>query len=281
METAEIVIYKDSQNADFQIEVKVMDENVWLNRQQIANLFNRDIKTIGKHIHNALKEELMSVPVIAKFATTASDGKTYQVEHYNLDMILSIGYRVKSQRGIQFRRWANEILKEYLLKGHLLYHRFERIEKKLFEHDQKFEFIINTGLKPSQGIFFDGQIFDAWQFVSQLIKEADHNIILIDNYIDESVLMLLSKRKPSVKATIFTSNITKQFQTDLNKHNQQYPATDLKQFTKSHDRFLIIDEKEVYHIGASLKDLGKRWFAFSKINLDANELIAKLEPLNP
>jgi len=258
LDKAEIVIYKDTQNTDFQIEVRVEDETVWLNRQQMAELFGRDIKTIGKHITNALREELKSIPVIAKFATTAADGKTYQVEYYNLDMILSVGYRVKSQRGVKFRRWANEILKEYLLRGHLLNYRFERIEKKLHEHDQKFELIINTGLKPAQGIFFDGLIFDAWQFVSQLIKEAKDTIILIDNYIDESVLMLFSKRNPGVKATIFTGKISKQLETDLKKHNQQYPPIELKYFTKSHDRFLIIDLKTVYHIGASLKDLGKK-----------------------
>lgn len=243
----------------------------------MADLFDRDIKTIGKHINNALGEELKSIPVIAKFATTASDGKTYQVEHYNLDMILSVGYRVKSQRGVQFRRWANDILKEHLLRGHLLNYRFEKIEKKLLEHDQKFDLIINTGLKPAQGIFFDGQIFDAWQFVSQLIKEATDTIILIDNYIDESVLMLLAKRNPGVKATIYTGNITKQLETDLKKHNQQYPPIELKHFTKAHDRFLIIDQKDVYHIGASLKDLGKKWFAFSRMLLDAEGILKKLE----
>ncbi len=191
-------------------------------------------------------------------------------------MILSVGYRVKSARGVQFRRWANEILKEYLLKGHLLNHRFERIENKLLEHDQKFEFIFKTGLKPNEGIFFDGQIFDAWQFVSGLIKEANKSIILIDNYIDESVLLLLSKRNPGVKATIYTSKISKQLETDLKTHNQQYPIIQLKHFTKSHDRFLIIDNKDIYHIGASLKDLGKKWFAFSKINLSASEMLNRL-----
>jgi hypothetical protein len=277
LDKAEIVIYKDTQNTDFQIEVRVEDETVWLNRQQMAELFGRDIKTIGKHINNALREELKSISVIAKFATTAADGKIYQVEYYNLDMILSVGYRVKSQRGVQFRRWANEILKEYLLRGHLLNYRFERIEKKLHEHDQKFELIINTRLKQAQGIFFDGQIFDAWQFVSQLIKEATETLVLIDNYIDETVLHLLSKRNQKVKATIFTANITKQLETDLKKHNQQYPRIELKRFSKSHDRFLIIDQKDIYHIGASLKDLGKKWFAFSKINLDAADLVKKLE----
>ena len=277
MHKAEIILYKDSQISDFQIEVRVEDETVWLNRQQMADLFSRDIKTIGKHINNALKEELKEIPVIAKFATTATDGKTYQVEHYNLDMILSVGYRVKSSRGIQFRRWANEILKDYLLKGQLLDHRFERIEKKLHEHDQKFDLLINTGLKPTQGIFFDGQIFDAWKFASDLIKSAENSIILIDNYIDESVLNLLTKRISGVSAKIFTGKITKQLEADLQKHNAQYPEIQIITFTKSHDRFLIIDQKDVYHIGASLKDLGKKWFAFSKINLEAAEILNKLE----
>ncbi len=239
---------------------------------------NRDIKTIGKHINNALREELQSIPVIAKFATTASDGKIYQIEHYNLDMILSVGYRVKSQRGILFRRWANNILKEYLLKGHVYNLRFEKIEKKLFEHEQKFDLIIKTGLKPTEGIFFDGQIFDALQFTAGLIKEAKHNIILIDNYIDETVLALLAKRNAGVSATIFSGKITKQLETDLLKHNAQYPAIEVKTFTKSHDRFLILDQETVYHIGASLKDLGKKWFAFSCINLNASEMINKLNP---
>lgn len=275
MEKAEIIIYKES-DSDFQIEVRLEDETVWLNRQQLSDLFNRDIKTIGKHINNALREELKSIPVIAKFATTASDGKTYQVEHYNLDMILSVGYRVKSQRGILFRRWANNVLKEYLLKGHVYDHRFEKIEKKLFEHDQKFDLIINTGLKPSEGIFFDGQIFDAWHFVSGLIKAAKQSIVLIDNYVDESVLLLMAKRKAGVSASIFTGTITKQLEADIQKHNAQYPPIQVKSFTRSHDRFLIIDKKDVYHIGASLKDLGKRWFAFSKINLNPDDIINKL-----
>jgi hypothetical protein len=275
MEKAEIIIYKES-DSDFQIEVRLEDETVWLNRQQLSDLFNRDIKTIGKHINNALREELKSIPVVAKFATTASDGKTYQVEHYNLDMILSVGYRVKSQRGILFRRWANTVLKEYLLKGHVYDHRFEKIEKKLFEHDQKFDLIINTGLKPNEGIFFDGQIFDAWHFVSGLIKEAKQSIVLIDNYVDESVLLLMAKRKAGVSASIFTGTITKQLEADIQKHKAQYPPIQVKSFTRSHDRFLIIDQKDVYHIGASLKDLGKRWFAFSKIDLNPDDIINRL-----
>jgi len=275
MNTNEIVIYQPN-NTITQFEVLVKDETVWLNRNQIADLFDRDVKTIGKHISNALAEELRSFSVVAKFATTATDGKTYQIAYYNLDMIISIGYRVKSARGIAFRIWANQILKDYLLKGYAVHQRFEKIEKKLLEHDQTFDLLIKTSLPPHEGIFYDGQIFDAYKFVSDLIKSATKSIMLIDNYIDESVLTLLSKRNSNVLATIYTASISKQLQLDLIKFNAQYSKIEVKTFSKSHDRFLIIDHAKVYHIGASLKDLGKKWFAFSKINLNANEIISKL-----
>lgn len=246
----------------------------------MALLFDRDVKTIGKHISNALKEELNSIPVVAKFATTAADGKKYQVEYCNLDMIISIGYRVKSKRGIQFRIWANKILKDYLLKGYAVNQRIMKIEddvRSLKTKVNDIDFQIKTNLPPHEGIFYDGQIFDAWQFVSNLIKAAKKSIVLIDNYIDESVLMLLAKRNPDVKATIFTGKINRQLKTDFEKFNAQYDEIEVKQFTKSHDRFLIIDEQSVYHIGASLKDLGQKSFAFSKICIDAQELYTKLE----
>ena len=280
MEQGEIVIYKAIDNADYQIEVRVENETVWLNRNQIALLFDRDVKTIGKHISNVLKEELRSVSVVAKFATTASDGKVYQVEYYNLDLIISVGYRVKSERGIQFRLWANKVLKEYLLKGYAANQRFERIENDvnyLKTKVQEFDFRIKTNLPPHEGIFYDGQIFDAHLFVSNLVKTADQSIILIDNYIDENVLALLSKKKTNVDATVYSANISHQLKLDLKRFNAQYPKIEIKQFSKSHDRFLIIDRQIVYHIGASLKDLGKKWFAFSKIELDAREMIEKLE----
>jgi hypothetical protein len=275
----EIIIYKSSENPDFQIEVRIEDDTVWLNRHQIAALFNRDIKTIGKHIANALLEELRSLTVVAKFATTAVDGKTYQVEYYNLDMIISIGYRVKSDRGIQFRIWANKILKEFLLKGYAVNQRLERIENDVFYLKKKvdeFDFQVKTNQPPTQGIFYNGQIFDAWQFVSNLITKASKSIILIDNYVDDSVLVLLTKRQPNVEVTIYTANISKQLELDLKRFNAQYSKINLVQFNKSHDRFLIFDGETVYHIGASLKDLGKKWFAFSKIQLDAGEMINKL-----
>lgn len=202
-----------------------------------------------------------------------------KVQYYNLDVIISVGYRVKSIRGTQFRIWANNILREYLLKGHVINHRLSRVEDEVNQikgQMHELEFKVQTSLPPNEGIFFDGQIFDAWQFVSQLIKDAKEAIVLIDNYVDESVLMLLSKRNPVVKATIFTGKVSKQLEIDLNKHNQQYPEIEVQLFTKSHDRFLIIDSKDVYHIGASLKDLGRKWFAFSKINLNPSELTNNL-----
>ena len=241
MEKAEIVIYKERNNTDFQIEVRVEDETVWLNRQQIALLFDRDVKTIGKHITNVLKEELNAISVIAKFATTATDGKVYQVEYYNLDMIISVGYRAKSQRGIQFRIWANSVLKEYLLKGYVINHRLEKIENNVYSLNKRldeFEFQLKTNLPPTEGIFYEGQIFDAYQFASDLIKSATKAIVLIDNYIDESVLTLLSKRKSEVTATIYTDSISKQLKLDLKRFNAQYPTVEVKTFTKSRHVFV-------------------------------------------
>jgi hypothetical protein len=281
LDKAEIIIFKaEVSQSDFQIEVRVKDETVWLTQAQMVNLFDATKQNISLHINNIFKEgELQPDSVVKEYLTTAADGKKYKTKFYNLDVIISVGYRVKSLRGTQFRIWANKILKEYLLKGHVVNHRLGRIEEevqKIKGRINEIEFTVQTNLPPNEGIFFDGQIFDAWQFVSQLIKDAKEAIVLIDNYVDESVLMLLSKRNPEVKATIFSNNITKQLDTDLQKHNQQYPSIELKRFSKSHDRFLIIDKKDVYHIGASLKDLGKKWFAFSKIKLDATELLQKL-----
>ena len=270
----EIIFYHPEESLE--LEVRLEDETVWLNRQQLSELFNRDIKTIGKHINNALKEELKDLPVVANFATTARDGKTYKMEFYNLDMILSIGYRVKSQSGIRFRIWANNVLKDYLLKGYAINQRIENIEAKLFEHDQKIDFFVKTSLPPVEGIFFDGQLFDAYKFAADLIRSARKSIVLIDNYIDENVLMLFTKRSPGVTVTIYTAQISKQLTLDLQRHNAQYAPVIIKQFKQSHDRFLLIDDKDIYHIGASLKDLGKKWFAFSKLNLDIKDIIQQI-----
>lgn len=280
MQQGEIVIYKTAGETNFQLEVRVEDETVWLTQAQMVELFNSTKQNISLHINNIFKEgELNKISTVKEYLTVQQEGKRKvkrKIALYSLDVIISVGYRVKSQRGTQFRIWANKILKDYLLKGYAINQRVENIEKKLNEHDHKIELLINTNLPPNEGIFYDGQIFDAYRFVSEIIKSATESIVLIDNYIDESVLTLFSKQKPNVNTTFFTSKITKQLQLDLKKYNAQYPKIEVKQFTKAHDRFLIIDKKTVYHIGASLKDLGKRWFAFSKIQLDAKEIISKL-----
>ena len=289
MNQNEIILYQPDNI--IKLEVKFENETVWLNRQQMSILFDRDVKTIGKHINNALKEELANFSVVAKFATTAQNPTvanfaTVQIEgnreilrnieYYSLDVILSVGYRVKSDRGIQFRIWANSVLKEYILKGYAVNQRFERIEHRVTETEKKIDFFVKTALPPTQGVFFDDQIFDAYTFASGLIKSAKKTIVLIDNYIDESVLLLFSKRAKNVKATIYTSTTSSQLQLDLQKHNAQYPPITIKAFTRSHDRFLFIDEN-VYHIGASLKDLGKRWFAFSKMEVEARVLLQNID----
>lgn len=274
MEQGEIILYQP--NDSLRLEVRLDGDNVWLNRSQLAELFDRDVKTIGKHINNALKEELDNVPVVAKFATTAADSKVYQTEHYNLDMVISVGFRVKSRRGVDFRRWANTILKEYMLKGYAINQRIEQLEKTVALHSEKIDFFVRTSLPPVEGIFFDGQIFDAYKFATDLIKTARKSLLLIDNYVDESVLLMLSKRNPGVSATIYTQKITPQLQLDLDKHNDQYPPINIRTYRNSHDRFLIVDDKEVYHIGASLKDLGKKMFAFSKLEIDPGLITDKL-----
>ncbi len=280
MQQGEIVIYKAFDSSEFQIEVRVEDETVWLTQTQMVNLFNATKQNISLHINNIFNEgELQRDSVVKEYLTTASDGKRYKTNFYNLDVIISVGYRVKSLRGTQFRIWANKVLKEYLLKGFVVNHRIEKIEKEVYSLNKRvdtFEFQIKTNLPPSEGIFFDGQIFDAYLFVSDIIKSAKKTIVLIDNYVDESVLVLLTKRNPNVETTIYTASIPAQLKLDLIKFNTQYPKIEVKTFTKSHDRFLIIDSNTVYHIGASLKDLGKKWFAFSKINLEASEILNKL-----
>jgi len=276
----EIIIYQPEDKST-QFEVRIDEETVWLTQIQMVELFSSSKQNISLHINNIFKEgELSPVSTVKEYLTVQVEGGRRvkrKITFYNLDVIISLGYRVKSIRGTQFRIWANRVLKDYLLKGHAINERVGRIENKLLEHDQKFDLLIKTNLIPNEGIFFEGQIFDAYKFVSDLIKSAKESIILIDNYVDESVLTLLSKRKKEVKATIYSNSISKQLKLDLKKFNDQYSAIEVKTFTKSHDRFLIIDNTTVYHIGASLKDLGKKWFAFSKINLDADEIIAKLD----
>jgi len=278
----EIIIFSYSNQPQLKIEVRIEDETVWLTQAKIAELFGVKRPAITKHLKNIfLSGELDEDSTCSILEHMGADGnQKYKTKYYNLDVILSVGYRVNSINATQFRIWANKILREYLLQGHVVNHRLGRIEEEVHQikgRMNEIEFKVQTNLPPNEGIFYDGQIFDAWQFVASLIKGANKSIVLIDNYIDESVLMLLSKRSTDVKVVIYTRKITKQLDTDLLKHNQQYSSIELKQFTKAHDRFLIIDGLTIYHIGASLKDLGRKWFAFSKINLDAAEMVKKLK----
>ena len=279
MDKGEIIIYQ-SDDKSTQFEVRIEDDTVWLTQAQMVDLFGRDRSVITRHINNVFNEKELVEESNVHFLHIAISDKPIKL--YSLDVIISVGYRIKSPRGTQFRIWANKVLKNYLLKGYAIQQQFENIENKLKQHDkilieygQQFELLIKTALPPREGIFFDGQIFDAWQFASDLIKSATESVDLIDNYVDESVLTLLSKRNSGVAATIYTATVSKQFRLDLKKFNDQYPAIEVKVFNRSHDRFLIIDQTIVYHIGASMKDLGKKWFAFSKIDLNAMEMLKK------
>ncbi|GHU88253.1 DNA-binding protein [Spirochaetia bacterium] len=279
--TNEIILYQPDNTV--KLEVRLENETVWLTQAQIADLFGVDRSVIGKHLKNVfVTKELVENSVCAKIAHTAADGKTYNTNFYNLDAILSVGYRVNSINATLFRQWANRVLKEYLLKGYSVNRRFEHIERqvsntkrRLVKAEEKIDFFVKTALPPVEGIFYDGQIFDAYTFVSDLIKSAKKSIVLIDTYIDESVLTVLSKRAGKVNAVIYTPKISAQLQLDLQKYNAQYPPVAVRTFKKSHDRFLIIDDT-VYHIGASLKDLGKKWFAFSKMMINADELLRRI-----
>ena len=234
----------------------------------------------------SLKEELADVATVAKFAIVQSEGGrtvTRQIEYYNLDMILSVGYRVKSSRGIEFRRWSNHVLKNHLLKGYSINQRLKDLEEKVdarfVKHERqldyltdKVDFFVRTSLPPVEGIFYDGQIFDAYKFATDLIRTAKKSILLIDNYVDDSVLLMLGKRDKSVIATIYTHTISHQLKLDVEKHNSQYPPIEVKTYKQCHDRFLIIDETNVYHIGASLKDLRKKMFAFSQFYIPSKTI---------
>lgn len=272
------IIYQPNLLLESSIEVWIEEETVWLTQAQMVNLFEATKQNISLHINNIFKEkELQADSVVKEYLTTATDGKRYKTKFYNLDVVISVGYRVKSIRGTQFRIWANSILKDYLLKGYAINNRLEQLEHKVVQHGQQIEEIIKVALPPKEGVFFEGQIFDAYQLITSIIKKAKKSIQLIDNYIDETVLTLLSKSEKGVKVTIYTKEISKQPELDLHKHNAQYEAIQVIEFTKAHDRFLIIDQEEVYFIGASIKDLGKKWFAFSKINIDANYLLERLK----
>ena len=281
--TGEIVMYQPDET--IRLEVRVENETVWLTQQQMADLFLTTRNNITLHIGNIFKEgELVETSVRKDSLLTATDGKKYRTKIYNLDVIISVGYRVKSKRGTQFRQWANQILKDYLLKGYSINKNLQdvRIElgaqdKRISLLEEKVDFFVRSSLPPVEGIFFDGQIFDAYVQIVSLIKQAKRSIILIDNYIDETTLTMLSKRDASVSATIYTRQLSNQQQLDIERHNQQYPPITVNLCQRNHDRFLIIDDV-VYLFGASLKDAGKKLFAYIKMkDTPATELLNNIK----
>ncbi|MCM1310054.1 MAG: virulence RhuM family protein [Bacteroides sp.] len=282
----EIILYQH--DATFTLDVRVDKETVWLTQPQIAELFGTKRPAITKHLSNIFNSgELDENSVCSILEQTAADGKNYRTKFYNLDAILSVGYRVNSINATKFRQWANKVLKEYLLRGYSVNERFlyieSRMDRKFSDYDQQFaelndkvDFFVKTSLPPKEGIFFNGQIFDAYKFACKLVKSAKKQIILIDNYVDETVLTLLDKRDANVRATIYTdAEKSKQISLDIQRHNKQYAPIEIKFVSDIHDRFQIIDET-LYHVGASIKDLGRRLFAFSKMETSPSVILSTL-----
>lgn len=285
----EIIIYQPDE--ELSLDVRVDDETVWLTQSQIVELFESSKANISEHLKHIFDSgELSKEATVRKFRTVRQEGNrnvTRNIDFFNLDVIISVGYRVNTVRGIQFRQWANKVLKEYLLRGYAVNQRLMQLEDRIDRHfseydrhllqlDEKVDFFVRSSIQPKEGIFFDGQIFDAYAFIAGLIRKAKLRIVVIDSYIDDSVLVQLSKRNPGVTVDIYDGQISRQLRQDVEKHNAQYPGVTLHKYTKAHDRFLIIDE-EVYHIGHSLKDLGKKLFAFSKMDvMTGSELICRL-----
>ena len=283
----EIILYQP--DSEVKLEVRLEEETVWLTQEQIAALFGTKRPAITKHLSNIYNSgELDQDSTCSILEHMGNDGKQkYVTKYYNLDAILSVGYRVNSKNATLFRQWANKVLKEYLLKGYSVNQRLsnleDRVNSKFLEHEQhlnridsKIDFFVRTSLPPVEGVFYDGQIFDAYKFATDLIRSAKKSILLIDNYVDESVLLMLSKRNAGVKADIYTQAVSRQLQLDLQKHNSQYPPISIHTYKKCHDRFLIIDGTDVWHIGSSLKDLGKKMFAFSRLDIPATAITALL-----
>lgn len=272
----EIILYQPDN--EIKLEVRLEEETVWLTQEQIAILFGTKRPAITKHLNNIYNSgELEKESTCSILEHMGNDGKQkYATQFYNLDAILSVGYRVNSRNATLFRRWANRMLKEYLLKGYSINLRLTELEHTVAEHSRKIDFFVHTSLPPVEGIFYEGQIFDAYAFATDLIRSAKKSILLIDNYVDESILLMLSKRNQGVTADIYTQSVSNPLKLDLQKYNTQYEPIQIHTYKKSHDRFLIIDDRDIYHIGASLKDLGKKMFAFSKLNLPASAITTLL-----
>lgn len=285
----EVVVYQPDDKV--RIEVRLNDDMIWISQPQMVQLFQSSKANISEHIKNIFQQnELDENSTVRKIRTLQKEGnrEVYRnISYYNLDVIISVGFRVNTKVGIHFRQWANNILKNNLLKGYSINQRIDyienKLEQKLNDHDvqlgkinEQINYFVQKSIPPIQGVFYDGEIFDAYNFVTQLIKNANKSIVVIDNYVDESVLTMLDKRKNGVTAIIYTDKINKQLQLDIKLHNSQYPTIDVFTIKNCHDRFIIIDDEEVFLFGASLKDLGKKLFAFSKLYMSSKTLLDKL-----
>lgn len=285
----EVVVYQPDDKV--RIEVRLNDDMIWISQPQMVQLFQSSKANISEHIKNIFQQnELDENSTVRKIRTLQKEGnrEVYRnISYYNLDVIISVGFRVNTKVGIHFRQWANNILKNNLLKGYSINQRIDyienKLEQKLNDHDvqlgkinEQINYFVQKSIPPIQGVFYDGEIFDAYNFVTQLIKNANKSIVVIDNYVDESVLTMLDKRKNGVTAIIYTDKINKQLQLDIKLHNSQYPTIDVFTIKNCHDRFIIIDDEEVFLFGASLKDLGKKLFAFSKLYMSSKILLDKL-----
>ena len=272
-----IVVYQP--NETLRLDVSVENETVWLTQAQMVKLFERDQSVIARHIRNAFKEGEVSRESNMHFLHNAISDKPVQC--YDLDVIISVGYRVKSLRGTQFRRWATQVLKDHLLKGYSVNTRLnqleDKVDRRLAKHDQdivelkeKVDFFVQTSLPPVQGVFFNGQVFDAHVFAAKYILNARKSILLIDSWVDLATLELLSKKNKGVSVEIVTSPRGNRLKTsDINAFNAQYGGLTVKTSKNFHDRFLIIDNKRLFLFGASLKDLGWKCFAFTELDASA------------
>jgi len=281
----EIVVYQPDDTT--RLSVRFDGETVWLSQEQMIELFQRDRSVISRHIANAFKEGEVDKENCLHILQTNTKGRPEVV--YNLEVVTSVGYRVKSLRGVMFRRWATRVLKEYLLRGYSVNARMNQLEDKmdrrLAQHDQaivdlkeKVDFFVQTQTPPLQGVFYDGQLWDARALMLKLIQSAKRSLILIDNWATPETLDLFAKKCKGVKVTIITSEHydkkhvphRKISPADIATFNAQYPRLAVRYNEAFHDRFLIIDDKELYLIGASLKDLGRKCFGFTK--MDAGEI---------
>ena len=273
-QSGEVVLYNPDDT--IRLEVRMNDETVWLTQQQIAELFGVNQPAISKHLRNIFNEgELQEKSVYSILEYTAKDGKKYKTHFYNLDAILSVGYRVNSRNATLFRQWANKVLKEYLLRGYSINQRFERLEQRVTQTENKIDFFVRTSLPPVEGLMHEGQIFDARVCVEDLIKQAKREVIMIDGYVDAATFEILDVRQQGVSATIYTERIGESLLRVKELHDSQYPdkIIRLEKYAENfHDRVLIIDDV-VYHFGASFKDLGNRLFAFNKMGLDKNLIL--------